>query len=451
VTAVADARLFHWEYKPPPVEHEVFRVEGGVPLQGDVTISGAKNAALKLLAAATLTGERCRFTNVPEIEDVRVMVETLRDLGVVVDHPAPNVYEVASGDVDWLFVPLEAAAKMRASFILLGPLLARFGQVIMSNPGGDRIGRRPVNLHVDAMRALGAEIDYRNGYYFAKAPGRLRGAEIRFPNVTVMGTENAMLAATLAEGHTVIRPAAQEPEVDDLIAMLQKMGAEVQRTYPDTIEVEGRRRLRGADHAVVPDRIEAGTFAIAAAVAGGDVTLHGAPCDHLGTFLDTLMAMGVQVACGHDTIEVHAPPRGSGAYRACDVETGAYPGFATDLQPPISVLLTQAKGTSRLHETIFEDRLEWLGELARMGATLDVLDGHHATITGPSRLRGTAVEIGDLRAGASLILAALAADGTTTIRGAHHVHRGYENIEGKFVGLGARIERLAEGTVTASA
>ena len=451
MTAVADARLFHWEYKPPPVEHEVFRVEGGMPLRGDVTISGAKNAALKLLAAATLTGERCRFTNVPEIEDVRVMVETLRDLGVVVDHPAPNVYEVASGDVDWLFVPLEAAAKMRASFILLGPLLARFGQVIMSNPGGDRIGRRPVNLHVDAMRALGAEIDYRNGYYFAKAPGRLRGAEIRFPNVTVMGTENAMLAATLAEGHTVIRPAAQEPEVDDLIAMLQKMGAEIQRTYPDTIEIEGRRRLRGADHAVVPDRIEAGTFAIAAAVAGGDVTLHGAPCDHLGTFLDTLMAMGVQVACGRDTIEVHAAPRGSGAYRACDVETGTYPGFATDLQPPMSVLLTQANGTSRLHETIFEDRLEWLGELARMGATLEVLDGHHATITGPSRLRGAAVEIGDLRAGASLILAALAADGTTTIRGAHHVHRGYENIEGKFVGLGARIERLAEGTVTASA
>jgi len=451
VTAVADARLFHWEYQPPPVPHEVFRVEGGLPLHGDVAISGAKNAALKLLAAATLTGERCRFTNVPEIEDVRVMVETLRDLGVVVDHPVPNVYEVASGDVDWLFVPLEAAAKMRASFILLGPLLARFGQVIMSNPGGDRIGRRPVNLHVDAMRALGAEIDYRNGYYFAKAPGRLRGAEIRFPNVAVMGTENAMLAATLAEGRTVIRPAAQEPEVDDLIVLLRKMGAEVERTGPDTIEIQGRRRLRGAEHAVVPDRIEAGTFVVAAAVAGGDVTLHGAPCEHLGSFLDVLLHMGVQVACGRDTIEVHAAPRGSGAYRACDVVTAPYPGFATDLQPPTSVLLTQASGTSRLHETIFEDRLEWLGELARMGATLDVLDGHHATISGPSRLRGATVEIGDLRAGASLILAALAADGTTTIRGAHHVHRGYENIEGKFVGLGARIERLAEGTVTGTA
>ena len=200
----------------------MFRVEGGRPLHGTVPISGAKNAALKLLAAATLTGERCRLTNVPEIEDVRVMAETLRDLGVVVDHPADNVYEVASGDVEWLFVPLEAAARMRASFMLLGPLLTRFGRVIISNPGGDRIGRRPVDLHVEAMRALGASIEYRNGYYFATSPGRLRGGEVRFPFVSVMGTENAMLAATLAEGHTVIRPAAQEPEVDDLIAFLRR-------------------------------------------------------------------------------------------------------------------------------------------------------------------------------------------------------------------------------------
>jgi UDP-N-acetylglucosamine 1-carboxyvinyltransferase len=434
---VTDGRRFHWEYEPPSVEPELFRVEGGVPLRGEVQISGAKNAALKLLAAATLTGERCRFSNVPEIEDVRVMVETLRDLGVVVDHPAPNVYEVASGDVDWLFVPLEAAAKMRASFILLGPLLTRFGQVIMSNPGGDRIGRRPVNLHVDAMRALGAEVEYRNGYYFARAPGRLRGAEITFPNVTVMGTENAILAATLADGHTVIRPAAREPEVDDLIAMLQKMGAEVERTAPEVIEVEGRRRLRGADHCVIPDRIEAGTFVIAAAVTGGE--------------LDVVSQVGLQVACGRSTIEVRGAPLGSNAYRPCDVETAPYPGLATDLQPPTSVLLTQASGTSRIHETIFEDRLEWLGELARMGASLEVIDSHHAIISGPSRLHGTSVEIGDLRAGASLILAALAADGTTIIRGAHHVHRGYENIEGKFVGLGARIERIAEGTVTATA
>src|SRR5918998_1133744 len=211
---MADARPFHWEYEPPKVPRERFLVTGGVALDGTITVSGAKNAALKMLAAATLTGERCRFTNVPEIEDVRAMTETLSDLGVVVDHPEPNVYEVSAGDIDWLFVPLEAAARMRASFILLGPLLARFGRVIMSNPGGDRIGRRPVNLHVDAMRALGAEIEYRNGYYFARTSGRLHGSEIGFPQGTVMGTENAILAAALAEGHTTIRPAAQEPEVD---------------------------------------------------------------------------------------------------------------------------------------------------------------------------------------------------------------------------------------------
>jgi UDP-N-acetylglucosamine 1-carboxyvinyltransferase len=409
-----------------------------------VQVSGSKNAALKLLAAAALTGERCRFTNVPEIEDVRVMAETLRDIGVVVEHPEPNVYEVASGDVDWLFVPLEAAAKMRASFILLGPLLTRFGRVIISNPGGDRIGRRPVNLHVDAMRALGAEIDYRNGYYFAKAPGRLRGTEVRFPVPTVMGTENAILAATLAVGHTVIRPAAQEPEVDDLIAFVQKMGGEVERTFPDTVEVEGKKRLRGAEHRVMPDRIEAGTFVIGAAVTGGDVTLSGAPSDHMGAFLEIVESVGVSIETTSDTMRVRGAAPAGAAYSACDIRTGPYPELATDLQPPTGVLLSQARGTSLINETIFEDRLEWLEELGRMGASVEILDDHHASVTGPSKLKGTTVEIGDLRAGASLILAALAANGLTTIRGAHHVHRGYENIEGKFLELGAKIERIRE-------
>jgi UDP-N-acetylglucosamine 1-carboxyvinyltransferase len=447
---VADARPFHWEYTPEPVTREVFRIQGGQPLVGKVAISGAKNAALKLLAAATLTGERCRLTNVPEIEDVRVMAQTLMELGVVVDHPEPNVYEIAAGDVDWLFVPLEAAAKMRASFMLLGPLLARFGRVIISNPGGDRIGRRPVNLHVDAMRALGAQIDYRNGYYFATAPGRLRGTEVRFPFVSVMGTENAMLAATLAEGHTVIRPAAQEPEVDDLIAFLCKMGAQVARTFPDTIEVEGRKRLRGADHSVIPDRIEAGTFVVAGAITGGRITLTGAPCEHLGSFVEVMGRAGVGVSCGKDTIEVDGSGLGGAGYTALDVETAPYPGLATDLQPPTSILLTQATGTSHVHEAIFEDRLEWMSELRRMGADIDIADDRHATIRGRTPLLGTEVEIGDLRAGASLILAALAASGTTTIHGAHHVHRGYENIEGKFLGLGARISRQAEGNDTTS-
>jgi UDP-N-acetylglucosamine 1-carboxyvinyltransferase len=447
---VADAKPFHWEYTPEAVTREVFRIEGGAPLHGEVPISGSKNAALKMFAAATLTGERCRFTNVPEIEDVRVMADTLRDLGVVVDHPAPNTYEVASGDVEWLFVPLEAAAKMRASFILLGPLLTRFGRVIISNPGGDRIGRRPVNLHVEAMQALGATIEYRNGYYFATAPGRLRGTEIRFPLVSVMGTENAMLAATLAEGHTVIRPAAQEPEVDDLIAFLRKMGADVTRTYPDTIEIVGRRRLRGAEHHVIPDRIEAGTFAIAGAVSGGAITLTGAPCDHMTSFLDILERAGVRAACDGDRIAIDGGAIHDGGYRAVDIETAPYPGLATDLQPPTSVLLTQAEGTSTVHEAIFEDRLEWLGELNRMGASVAMPDSHHARIRGRTPLHGAEVEIGDLRAGASLILAALAADGVTTIHGAHHVQRGYENIERKFADLGARIARLEEGTDSTS-
>jgi UDP-N-acetylglucosamine 1-carboxyvinyltransferase len=447
---VADARPFHWEYTPEAVTREVFRIQGGVPLSGTVPISGSKNAALKMLAAATLTGERCRFTNVPEIEDVRVMAEALEDLGVVVDHPSPNVYEIASGDVEWLFVPLEAAAKMRASFILLGPLLSRFGRVIISNPGGDRIGRRPVDLHVEAMRTLGATIEYRNGYYFATAPGRLRGTEVRFPFVSVMGTENVMLAATLADGHTVIRPAAREPEIDDLIVFLQKMGAQIERTYPDTIEVDGRRRLRGADHHVIPDRIEAGTFAVAGAVTGGTVRLTGAPCDHMTSFLDVLERTGAVIRCERDTIDVDGSALLDGGYRAVDIETAPYPGLATDLQPPACVLRTQAEGDSEIHEAIFEDRLEWLTELRKMGARTDVVDQHHAVIHGPTRLRGADAEIGDLRAGASLILAALAAEGESTIHGAHHVQRGYENIERKFADLGARIARLEEGTVSSS-
>jgi UDP-N-acetylglucosamine 1-carboxyvinyltransferase len=300
------------------------------------------------------------------------------------------------------------------------------------------------------MRSLGASIDYRNGYYFATSPGRLRGAEIRFPFVSVMGTENAMLAATLADGHTVIRPAAQEPEVDDLIAFLQAMGAAVARTYPDTIEIDGRRRLRGAEHRVLPDRIEAGTFAIAAAVTGGQVALHDAPCDDLAAFIDILRTVGVGVECGTDSMVVDGSALHGGGYSAVDIETAAYPGLATDLQPPTAVLLTQATGTSRVHETIFEDRLEWTSEIRRMGAKLKLVDAHHATISGPVDLVGAEVDIGDLRAGASLILAALAARGTSTIHGAHHVHRGYENIEGKFRDIGAAISRSAEGTAVST-
>jgi UDP-N-acetylglucosamine 1-carboxyvinyltransferase len=448
---MSDARPFHWEFEPPKVARERYLVEGGKALDGTIRVSGAKNAALKMLAAATLTGERCVFSNVPEIEDVRAMAETLSDLGVVVDHPHENVYEVSAGDVDWLFVPLEAAAKMRASFMLLGPLLSRFGEVVISNPGGDRIGRRPVDLHVDAMRALGAQIDYRYGYYYAKAPGRLRGTEVRFPFVSVMGTENAMLAATLADGHTVIRPAAQEPEVDDLIAFLRKMGADVARTYPDTIEVDGKRRLRGAEHTVMPDRIETGTFAIAAGVTGGHVVLEGADGDTISALVGVLEKTGISVSSVDDRVEVDARSVGPGALKPVDITTGPYPDLATDIQPPTTVLLTQARGDSQVHEAIFEDRLEWTGELAKMGAKIDLRGPQRAIVHGPAKLHAADVEISDLRAGASLILAALAAEGTSSIGGAHHVRRGYENIERKFLDLGARIERVQEGELGNSA
>jgi UDP-N-acetylglucosamine 1-carboxyvinyltransferase len=257
-----------------------------------------------------------------------------------------------------------------------------------------------------------------------------------------MGTENAIMAATLADGHTVIRPAAQEPEVDDLIRFLTAMGADVERTAMDTVEVEGRRRLRGATHRVIADRIEAGTFSIAAAVTRGDVTLLGAPREDLGAFLEVLDRVGVAVHQSGDRIEVRATA--SGEYRATDIATAPYPGLATDIQPPTTVLLTQAQGQSRVRETIFEDRLEWLADLRAMGADVDIADGHNATIMGPTPLHGANVEMGDLRAGASLILAALAAEGRSTIGGVHHVRRGYEDVERKLLDLGARIEQIPE-------
>ena len=442
---------FSWEYRPVQLAKEAFRIQGGRPLVGSVRVSGAKNSALKLMAAAVLTGERVKLSNIPEILDIDVMSDSLRDLGVAVDRPAPGTMELEAGHVEWLFVPLEAAAKMRASFMLLGPLLARFGRVIISNPGGDRIGRRPVNLHVDAMRALGAEIDYRDGYYFAKSPGRLRGAEIVFPQVTVMGTENAILAATLAEGTTRIRPAAQEPEIDDLIALLNSMGAQVARTSPDVIEVQGVRSLTGASHAVMPDRIEAGTFASAAAVVGGDVAIQGVEPAHLASFLALLDEMGVPYAVESDpddaarkTLRVRGAAPGDGAYRAVNFSTAPYPGIATDLQPSTGLILTRAEGTSSINETIFEDRLEWLIGLRSFGANVELLDARTARVTGPTRFTPGEADIPDLRAGATLMLAALAASGASRVHGAHHVRRGYANIEEKFRGLGADLTHESE-------
>lgn len=421
---------------------EKFIVTGGTPLRGEVRIAGAKNAVLKMMAAAVLTDEACRLTNVPQISDVQIMARTMRDIGFDVERTdgasGEGVLEMRAGAADWLFVPLEAAMKMRSSFILLGPLLTRFGRVIISNPGGDRIGRRPVDLHVDAMHTLGAEIEYKNGYYFAEAPSGLRGAHIEFPYITVMGTENAMLAATLAKGTTVISNAAQEPEVDDLIAMLRAMGAKIERTAPHRLEIEGVDGLHGVEHRVIGDRLEAGTFAIAAAVTAGDITIRGAEPAHMGSFLGTIAKMGVGVETTDDGLRVRA----SDAYRPADVETQPYPGFATDLQAPLAVLMTHADGVSTIHETIYEDRLDYTMELVKMGAVIEALDERRARIAGPTPLHGREVEIADLRAGATLILAALSASDTSVISGVEHVDRGYEAIESKLVALGARITRI---------
>ena len=420
-----------------------FVITGGKPLSGEVRIAGAKNAVLKMMAASVLTDDLCVLRNVPRISDVAILREVLTDIGFEVRRVNGDALELQAREAEWPFVPLDAAIKMRASFILLGPMLARFGRVILPNPGGDRIGRRPVDYHVAAMEQMGATIVYRNGYYFASAPASgLRGADIEFPIVSVMGTENVMLAATLAHGTTVIDNAALEPEVDDLIAMLCSMGAHIERTAERRIEIEGVDRLGGAEHHVLGDRLEAATFAIAAAITGGTVTMTGVNPAHLAPFLEVSDRIGVahETDAGGTSLTVRA---GDGqSLRAVDVRTDPYPGFSTDFQAPLSVLLTQGDGVSSIHETIFEDRLDHLRELARMGAGIELIDERHARITGPTQLHGAEVGIADLRAGATLILAALAATGTSVISGIEHVDRGYEQIEAKLVALGARINRI---------
>jgi UDP-N-acetylglucosamine 1-carboxyvinyltransferase len=419
-----------------------FVITGGQPLSGTVRIAGAKNGVLKMMAAAVLTDQPVTLRNVPKISDVTILREVMSDIGFDVRRRNGDALEVRAVEATWPFVPLEAAAKMRASFILLGPMLARFGRVILPNPGGDRIGRRPVDYHVTAMEAMGATIEYHNGYYYASAPaGGLRGASISFPVVSVMATENALLAATLAGGTTVIDNAAREPEVDDLIAMLCGMGARIERTDDRRIEIEGVPSLGGVEHRVLGDRLEAETFAIAAAITHGSVTLEGVDPNHLGAFLEVAGQMGISFETDAAASTLTVLP-GEGPLRPAEVRTDPYPGFATDFQAPLAVLMTQAEGVSHIHETIFEDRLDYARELRKMGAEIELLDERRARITGPTALRGAEVGIADLRAGATLILAALAAVGTSVISGIEHVDRGYEQIEAKLVALGARINRI---------
>jgi UDP-N-acetylglucosamine 1-carboxyvinyltransferase len=419
-----------------------YLIEGGRPLHGEVPISGAKNAVLKLMSAAVLCGEPCTITNAPRIADVEYILEVLSDLGAEATWIGEHELRVHARTLDWEFIPLEAAKRLRASFVLLGPMLGRRGKVVIPNPGGDRIGRRPVNVHVEALRALGAEIVYKWGYYFAQVPGGLRGADLRLGEASVTGTENVLMAAVLAEGRTTIANAAAEPEVDNLIEFLNAMGGRVQRDPKDvhTIVVEGvpLGSLHGATVEVIPDRIEAGSFAIAAAITGGELTLTGARADHLGAFLDALRATGIEIDIGESRMHV----RGRPPFRRHEISTDIYPGFPTDLQAPFSLVLIEAEGVSTINERLYEDRFDYTQALHRMGAKIHVFDEHTAVFHGPSRLEGSAVEIPDLRAGATLVLAALAAEGESRITGIEHVARGYEDMVGKLSGVGAQVTEV---------
>jgi UDP-N-acetylglucosamine 1-carboxyvinyltransferase len=417
-------------------------VEGGVPLRGSVAISGAKNAVLKLMAAAVLCEEPCTISNAPRIADVETILEVLCDLGAEAHWIGDHELRIHASNLDWDFIPLEAAKRLRASFVLLGPMLGRRGKIIIPNPGGDRIGRRPVNVHVEALRALGAEIEYKWGYYYARARGGLRGTELRLAEASVTGTENVVMSAVLASGRTVIHNAAAEPEVDNLIAFLNAMGACIRRDERDrhTLVIEGvsRGSLHGASIEVIPDRIEAGSFAVAAAVTGGELLLDGARADHLGAFLDALRQTGVQVEAQAGSVRVTGHP----PFREHRVSTAIYPGFPTDLQAQFSLALVEADGVSTIKENLYEDRFDYAAALQRMGANIHVFDPHTAVFYGPSQLHGSEVEIPDLRAGATLVLAALAADGESRITGTEHVARGYEDMVGKLGRVGARITEV---------
>jgi UDP-N-acetylglucosamine 1-carboxyvinyltransferase len=414
-------------------------IEGGVPLCGSLPISGAKNAVLKLMASAVLCEEPCTIGNAPRIADVEYIIETLRDLGAEACWVAEHTLRIHARDLDWDFIPLEAAKRLRASFVLLGPMLGRRGKVIIPNPGGDRIGRRPVNIHVEALRALGADIDYKWGYYYARVPRGLCGKEIRLAEASVTGTENVLMAAVLAEGQTVLSNAAAEPEVDNLIDFLNAMGGRVRRDPDDmhTIVVDGvsREELHGAHIDVIPDRIEAGSFAIAAAITGGELLLEGARVDHLQAFVAALRQTGVDVACEAGGLRVSGRP----PFHENRISTAIYPGFPTDLQAPFSLALVEADGVSTIKENLYEDRFDYAAALQRMGANIHVFDAHTAAIYGPCRLHGSDVEIPDLRAGATLVLAALAAEGESRITGIGHVARGYEDMVGKLTRAGAHV------------
>ena len=415
-------------------------IRGGRPLQGEVAISGAKNAALPELCAALLTEEPVTLANVPRLQDVRTVLSLLRNMGANAErsHTRPDVVTVDAARLTQLEAPYELVKTMRASILVLGPLLARFGQARVSLPGGCAIGSRPIDQHIKGLQAMGAEISVEHGYILAKA-ARLRGARIATDMVTVTGTENLLMAATLADGETVLENAAQEPEVRDLADMLVAMGARIEGQGTSRIRIQGVERLHAPSggHTIVPDRIEAGTFLCAAAAAGGELLLRHARGDHLDAVIDKLREAGVRVETGADWIRV----RSEGRLAAVGFRTSEYPAFPTDMQAQFMVLDCIAEGTSVITETIFENRFMHVNELVRLGAKIEV-DGHTAVVTGVPRLSGATVMATDLRASASLVIAALVADGDTVVDRIYHLDRGYDQMEAKLRGIGADIERF---------
>jgi UDP-N-acetylglucosamine 1-carboxyvinyltransferase len=413
-------------------------IQGGVALRGRIGVRPAKNALLPCMAAALLTGEPLRFADTARLQDITSMAQLLQHLGVKVEGAPGGPMTLAAGGVETPEAPYDLVRKMRASILVLGPLLARFGQARVSLPGGCAIGTRPIDQHLKALEALGAEIEVEHGFVVARAK-RLKGAEVVFDLVTVGGTENLLMASALAEGETVLHNAAREPEVGDLCRLLQKMGAPIDGVDTDTLRIRGVKALRGADHACVPDRIEAGTLAAAACITGGDVLLEGAAPDHLEAFLSKLRQMGVSVEPEPGGVRVSCPEE---PYSA-DITTSPFPGFPTDLQAQFLALLTQCRGTGIVRETIFENRFMHVPELCRMGADIEV-QGALAVVKGPARLTGAPVMASDLRASACLVLAGLCAEGTTAVRRIYHLDRGYERLEERLNALGARIRRVSE-------
>jgi UDP-N-acetylglucosamine 1-carboxyvinyltransferase len=411
-------------------------ITGGGPLQGEVRVSGAKNAALPILCAALLTSEPLVLTNVPKLNDVRTMRSLLAQMGVHAEGDA-SALTLSAADIDWPLAPYEMVKTMRASILALGPLLARCGEARVSLPGGCAIGLRPVDQHIKGLQAMGVEIDLDHGYIDAKAK-RLSGANFVFDVVTVTGTENLMMAATLADGTTVLDNAAREPEVVDLADCLNAMGARITGAGTDRIVIEGVSRLSGATHAVMPDRIETGTFLVAAAATGGDVALTGARPDTLGAVLDKLAEAGVAPTIDGSTIRI----KRNGRLKSVSMRTAPYPGFPTDMQAQLMALMTVADDAAMITETIFENRMMHVQELKRLGAAIEV-EGNTAIVRGAQKLTAANVMATDLRASAGLVIAGLIAEGETVIDRIYHLDRGYERIEDKLSALGARIRRVS--------